>query len=125
MEERVEKNVEKKISLSDVPLQSVNIVKLGIFSTANTLAIFSFFVYLILGIIFSVLLPIGISQIELWIKSSLDYDFSLNLSLTNLYLLFLLVMPIGGAILSWFVGIIFVLFYNISGKITKGIRLYS
>lgn len=96
--------------------QEVAIVhKIGVGSSGVILGLMNFFIGLILAVILFVLVLLFGSSLS-------DYPEFSNMTLNYLYIV---LIPFVLGILGFLSGIFFALFYNLSAKVGKGLRLYS
>ncbi len=102
-------------------LEQVRIKKVGVISLANTLALSSLFIALVLGIIIGLMAMVSISSFS----STLSPLGVKGPTKGQIALIFFLIFPVIAAVIGFIQGIIIGLFYNLSSKMTKGISLYS
>lgn len=98
-------------------VQEARVAKVGVLSLANTLGIINVFG----GFVFGLISWGSSSLISSVISSVSPLPVSLNINLIYLLVFF----PLLYGILGWITGLIGGLFYNLTSKITKGIKLYS
>jgi hypothetical protein len=107
-------NLENQFYSKDT-LEEVEIKKVGIFSVANIFGMISLFQFLIFGLLISIF-----ALIDLLILKTIK-----NNIFSYVGLLLFIVLPIFGYISGFISGAIFAIFYNISSKLTKGIKLFA
>jgi len=98
-------------------VQEARITKIGVISLANTFGIINVFV----GLIFGFFLWLSFSLLSSVISSASPLSVS---SIVGPFPL-LVILPLLYGIFGWITGLIGGLFYNLSSKVTKGIKLYS
>ena len=100
-------------------LEMVRIKKIGVLSTANVLALIHLFIGIILAVVFIIFYLINRS-VEINISNPEIEGFVTSF---GIFLAFLI--PVVLAIAGFVLGMIIALLYNLSAKISKGIKLYS
>ena len=102
---------------SQMQLEEVRIKKVGVLSFANTFALIYFFVGLLIGLIITIIIAVGIYSFEF---SFLPKNFELVFSIWSV-----VILPVVLLIIGFVKGLIFAFTYNISAKISRGIKLHA
>ncbi len=103
-------------------LQETRIVKVGVLSVANTLGIINVF----MGFIFGLFLWLVMMAVSSLVSSVISPGVGTGNSFSGLGAFFyLIIFPLLFGALGWISGLISAWFYNMSSKISKGIKLYS
>ncbi|MEK6882553.1 MAG: hypothetical protein AABY22_23230 [Nanoarchaeota archaeon] len=102
-------------------LEEVRIKKIGVLSLANTLALVSLFISLVIGIIFSILALVGVSLLSSLSATGVSQSSSTG----QIILISLIFLPVSATILGFIQGLLIGWFYNLSSKISRGIKLYA
>ena len=112
--QRIQPNTLPNLQTKNLSVQSsveeARIKKIGVLSLANTLGIINAFFGLIFGLVLTIIDLISPLQF-------MDLGFPVYTSI--------ILLPIGLGIIGFLCGLIVALFYNLSAKMIKGIKLYS